>query len=459
MHRKTRELLELDRKHVWHPFTQMQDYENMYHVPIVGAEGIKLFDAYGNYYYDTISSWWCKVLGHNVKEIQRAMIKQMRKYEHVMFAGLTHEPGIRLASKLIEITHPGLQHVFYSDNGSTSVEVALKIAVQYWTNKGIEGKNRFICLENGYHGDTLGAMSVSGTSQFFDPYKALLFDAFRSPSPYCYRCMYHESAGYCDYECLVPLRDMLEKAHERIAAVVLEPLVQAAGGMIVYPVEYLDRLMKIVRQYDVLVIFDEIATGFGRTGKLFAYEYLDDSPDILCVSKALTNGTLPLAATIVTDEIYFAFYDDYLKGKTFFHGHTFTANPIACAAALKTIELIEKKNLVKKFSKKRMVIEKYMGRLENFEFFGDIRSIGTIVAFELVKNKKTKERFEKAKRISWQICRSSLRYNIILRPLGDVLYFNFPLSVKISELGEIFGIFERYASEEITTICGNGDGL
>ncbi len=456
MNNKVTELLELDRKYVWHPFTQMRDYEDRYHVPIIRAEGMKLYDAYGNYYYDTISSWWCKVLGHNVKDIQNAMIEQMRNYEHIMFAGFTHEPAIKLAQKLIEITPRGLEHVFYSDNGSTSVEVALKIAVQYWANKGRKDKDRFVFLENGYHGDTLGAMSVSGTSQFFEPYNSLLFDSFMIPSPYCYRCKYDKAEGDCNYECLAPLRDILETNHDKIAAIIIEPLVQAAGGMIVYPVEYLDTLMKIVKQYDVLIIFDEIATGFGRTGKLFASEYLDESPDILCVSKALTNGTLPLAATIVTDEIYYAFYDDYLKGKTFFHGHTFTANAIACSAAIKTIELIEKRRLVEKLPQKLRVMNEYIEQYKDFEFVGDIRNIGTIVAFELVKNKKTKERFKKTKRISWQISLSSLNYHIILRPLGDVLYFNLPLCIEISEIKEIFSIFEKYASKEIRNIC-NGN--
>lgn len=431
------ELLSIDKKYVWHPYTQMKDYENRKPILIDRAKGVKLYDASGKFYYDIISSWWCNILGHNRPEINKAIAKQLRHFEHTLFAGFTNKPAIQLADKLIGITHPNLQKVFYADNGSTANEVALKMSFQYWKNKGAAGKESFIFLENGYHGDTIGAMSVSGVSQFNNVFKPLFFKAHQIPSPYCYYCPFSKQPGRCDFECLAPLEKLLQDKADEIAAIIIEPLMQGAGGIIIYPPEYLNRLYDIVKKYDIHIILDEVATGFGRTGKMFAYEHTRLVPDFLCVSKALTNGTLPLSAVITTNAVYNAFYDDYSKNKTFFHGHTYTGNPISCSAAVATLDVLEKSKLIEKSKDKIEYLNKLVKPLERMPHIGEVRQLGFIVAFEIVLDKERKTRFLAEKRIGWNLYLEGLKNNLILRPLGDVVYLYLPLTVTKKELNDI----------------------
>jgi len=302
----------------------MKDCRKLPPILIEKAKGMKLYDNKGNYYYDTISSWWCNVHGHNHPKIKEAINRQLYSLEHVLFAGFTHKTAILLAERLVSATPKNLTKVFFSDNGSTSVEIALKMSFQYWQNIGRRKKIKFISLDYGYHGDTIGTMSVSGVDLFNKVFSPLFFSSFKVPSPYCYRCPMGKERSSCKMECIRPLEEILRERNGEIAAIILEPLVLAAGGMIVYPLEYLKRVGELTKRYNVHLILDEVATGFGRTGKMFACEYAAIKPDFMCLSKGISAGYLPLGVTLTTDKVYRAFYADYDRKKTFYHGHTYT---------------------------------------------------------------------------------------------------------------------------------------
>lgn len=433
-----KELISKDLKYLWHPYTQMKDAESMPPVPIERAEGIKLFDANGNFYYDTISSWWCNVHGHNHPEIKKAINKQLESLEHVLFAGFTHEPAVCLAEKLIKITPANLTKVFYSDNGSTAVEVAMKMSFQYWQNKGRKEKTRFLSLDMGYHGDTIGAMSVSGVDLFNKKFEPLFFQSFKAPTPYCYRCPCGKAKGECELECLDQFEAILKKENDKIAAILIEPLLLGAGGMIVYPTEYLKGVQDLAKKYGVHLIVDEVATGFGRTGKMFACEHARIEPDFMCLSKGITSGYLPLSATLTTSEVFDAFYDDYDKLKTFYHGHTYTANPVACAAAIASIELFNKEDTLANVAEINAMLGVFLSEMSELAIAGDTRMIGTVGALELVKDKETKAPFSLTERIGLEVYKLSLEKNLLLRPLGNVIYFFLPLCTSREELQDIF---------------------
>ncbi|MCK4912704.1 MAG: adenosylmethionine--8-amino-7-oxononanoate transaminase, partial [Candidatus Omnitrophica bacterium] len=320
-----------DLKYIWHPYTQAKDCQKFPPILIEKAKGIKLYDNKGNCYYDTISSWWCNIHGHSHPEINKAIKSQLNSFEHVLFAGFTHKPAIKLAEQLVEITPSNLNKVFFSDNGSTAVEVALKMSFQYWQNIGEKKKTKFLSLDCAYHGDTVGAMSVSGVDLFNKIFSPLFFKSFKAPSPYCYRCPVGKNKSSCSIECADSLEAILKKRSKGIAALILEPMVMASGGMIIYPSSYLKKVSRLAKKYNIHLILDEVASGFGRTGKMFACEYAKVKPDFICLSKGITSGYLPFAATLTTNEIYNVFYADYQKKKTFYHGHTYTANPLGCA--------------------------------------------------------------------------------------------------------------------------------
>ncbi|MFA4842398.1 MAG: adenosylmethionine--8-amino-7-oxononanoate transaminase [Candidatus Omnitrophota bacterium] len=431
-----------DLKFIWHPYTQMKDCQKFPPVLIEKAKGLKLYDAAGNFYYDTISSWWCNVHGHNHSRIKDAIKKQLGSLEHVLFAGFTHKPAIGLSEKLVNLTSGILTKVFFSDNGSTAVEVALKMSFQFWQNGGKKKKKKFIALDFGYHGDTIGAMSVSGIDLFNEVFSPLNFASFKVPSPYCYRCPMHCNRADCSIDCIRPLKELLEKRADEVAAIIIEPMVLAAGGMIVYPKEYLQKTAFLAKKYNVHLILDEVATGFGRTGKMFAYEHAGDiKPDFLCLSKGLTAGYLPMAATLTTDKIYQAFYADYTEGKTFFHGHTYTANPVSCSAALASLEIFKKEKTLERVKETAAL---FHGRLEEFRALplsGDVRYIGLIGAIELVSDKKTKKGFGLKRRLGLDIYKKGLKRNLVLRPLGDIIYLFLPLCIKQDELNDIMDRF------------------
>jgi adenosylmethionine-8-amino-7-oxononanoate aminotransferase len=430
-----------DLRHCWHPYTQMSTLAAEPPLWIDRAEGLFLWDAEGNRYYDAISSWWCVVHGHGHPRIREAVARQMEKLDHVLFAGATHEPAVRLASLLADLAPEGLSRVFFSDNGSTAVEVALKMSLQYWRNVGKEGRTRFVCLDRGYHGDTAGCMSVSGVEAFLRAFRPILFPARRVPAPYCYRCPEGKEYPACGVSCLGALDAALREEGGSAAAVILEPLLLGAGGMIVYPREYLAGAARLARGHGVHLILDEVATGFGRTGTMFACGQAGVSPDFLCLSKGLTSGTMPLAATLTTPEVYNAFLGDPDGGKTFYHGHTYTANPVGCAAALASLELFGEEGVVGRVAALAPRLAEGVRALEGLPFVGDVRHIGLVAALELVRDKGTKEPLPGTDRVFREIRREGLRRGLFLRPLGNVVYLFLPQAVTRRDLDDILDRF------------------
>ncbi|MCM8813155.1 MAG: adenosylmethionine--8-amino-7-oxononanoate transaminase [Candidatus Omnitrophica bacterium] len=428
------EWISRDAARCWHPFTQMKDYELQPPLLITRARGAKLFSADGNYYYDTISSWWCNTLGHNHPRLKAALRRQMNQLEHTLFAGITHPPAIELAERLTAIAPEGLKKVFFSDNGSTAVEVALKMSLQYWRNTAQPQRSLFIGLDHGYHGDTVGAMSVSGRSAFNEVFSPLLFDARHVPAPYCYRCPCGKQYPSCGIACLEPLRQICAAEGNRVSALIIEPLLLAAGGMIVYPREYLEGAVAIARGCGAHIIFDEIATGFCRTGTMFACEQTAATPDFLCLSKGITAGYLPLGVTLVTEQIYQAFYDDYTRKKTFYHGHTYTANPLACAVAVEALKIYTEERVVERVQSQAVVLQKAMQQFRHLPNVGDVRGIGMVGAVELVRDRATKEPFAFEQRVGFQVYREGLAEHLLLRPLGNVIYFFLPFCLRDAEI-------------------------
>jgi adenosylmethionine-8-amino-7-oxononanoate transaminase len=427
-----------DLKFIWHPYTQAKDNLKTPPILIKKADGIKLYDDKGNFYYDTISSWWCNLHGHGHPAIINAVKEQLDILEHVVFAGFTHGPAISLAEKLISISPGDLSKVFFSDNGSTCVEVALKMSFQSRKNSGEDKKTKFVALDYGYHGDTVGTMSVSGIGLFNKVFSPLLFSSFRAPSPYCYRCPMGKERATCAIDCIKPLERLLEERSGIISAIIIEPMVLAAGGMIIYPKEYLLKVAALAKRFNVHLILDEVATGFGRTGKMFACEYVDNiSPDFLCLSKGLTAGYMPLAATLTTEKIYRTFYADYTKKKTFYHGHTYTANPLACRAGLASLDVFKRERVMDKVKKITPLFASHMEKFRGLPIAGDIRYIGLIGAVELVRDKARKKSFDFKERIGLEVYKRGLKKNIVLRPLGNVVYLFLPLCIKKSELNDI----------------------
>ncbi len=445
------ELFKLDRKHLWHPYTQMKDYETRDPLFIKRGEGIYLYDIRGKKYFDTISSWWCILHGHNHPHIKKALTDQLNNIEQIHFAGTTHEGAIRLAERLADITPPDLTRVFFSDNGSTACEVAIKMSLQYWKQSGAPERELFVSLERGYHGDTIGAMSLGGVPAFKGPFDCLTFSSPRIPAPCCYRCPASMNAADCDFQCLQPLKDLLKENRDKIAGIILEPMLMGAGGMITYPPGYLRRLFDICRKHPMHIIFDEVATGFGRTGRMFALEHAGVTPDFLCISKGLTAGYLPMAATLTTEKIYNAFYADYTEGKTFFHGHTFTANPLGCAVALASLEVFKEENVMDSLPAKVKALQEGKERFTELENVGDARGIGMVAAFELVEDKESKKPFDPVERIGWQIYLKGLEQGLILRPLGDLIYLFLPLCTTTDEINIIlertFDVLKRFFQE------------
>ena len=439
-------LIKKDLRYIWHPYTQMKDCQTLPPVLIEKAEGMKLYDNRGNFYYDTISSWWCNVHGHNHPKIKAAIKNQLDSLEHVLFAGFTHKPAIILAEKLVSISPKSLTKVFFSDNGSTANEAAIKMSFQYWQNIGKKEKTKFISLDKGYHGDTLGAMSVGGVEEFGGIFLPLFFHSFKTASPYCYRCPVGKERSGCNIDCLQPLEQILKDNSDKIAALILEPLVLGAAGIIVYPKEYLKRAADLAKRFNVHLIVDEVATGFGRTGKMFACEHVGVKPDFMSLSKGITSGYLPLAATLTTDEIYDAFYDDYEKNKTFYHGHTYTANPVSCSAALASLELFDEEDCLE-MCRIIPLLHEGLEKFRDLSLVGDVRYIGLIGAIELVKDKKSKTPFEFGERIGYRIYKKGLARKLILRPLGNVIYLFLPLCVKQQELEYILDNFYEVIKE------------
>lgn len=452
-------LQEYDRRYIWHPFTQMKEWESDVPVVIERGEGSWLIDTEGNRYLDGVASMWANVHGHCREEINSAVKAQVDKLEHSTLLGLANEKSAILAKRLVDIAPPGLRKVFYSDNGSTAVEIGIKMAFQYQQHRDgkYAAKTKFITFRNAYHGDTIGAVSVGGIDIFHAVFRPLLFQTIQAPSPYCYRC---ETGGTgdstsCGLLCLRELeRLMSEHAHE-VAGLVIEPLVQAAGGMIVQPAGFVRKVRELCDRYDILMIADEVAVGFGRSGVMFACAGEGVTPDIMALSKGLTAGYLPMAVTLATEEVYNAFLGEYAELKTFFHGHTFTGNPIACAAALASLDLFETDRLLEKMPAKIEYLRQRLQSVSILKHVGDVRQAGMIGGIELVKNRETGEPFPWEDRIGVRVCLEARKHGIFLRPLGNVIVVFPPLSISMDELKILLDGIEasiKEVTERIYTI-------
>ncbi len=440
---------ELDKKYLWHPFTQMKEWTEETPLIITEGRGSFLKDIFGRWYLDGISSVWVTVHGHRKQEIDDAIKDQIDKISHSTLLGLTHLLAVKLAEKLIKIVNSSLSKVFYSDDGSTAVEIGLKMAFQYWQRLGIKRKTRFLSLSNAYHGDTIGAVSVGGIDLFHKIFSPLLFKSYKAPSPYCYRCELGKKYPSCKLLCLKKMEKIIQQHHKEIAGLIIEPIVQGAGGMIVSPPGYLKGVRKLCSKYNILMIADEVATGFGRTGKMFACEHEDVSPDILCLAKGITGGYLTLAATITTERIYKAFLGRYKDLKTFFHGHTYTGNQLACAAAIANFDVFKKEKTIKNMQKKIEILKNGLAKIAEFPHVGDVRQRGFMVGIELVRDKKTKKPYSIEEKMGWKVCYRAREKGLIIRPLGNVIVLMPPLNISHQELKRLIQVTAE-AIKEVT---------
>lgn len=446
-----------DGARVWHPYTQMRTRPEP--IPIVRGEGVYLFTEDGRRLLDGTSSWWVNIHGHSHPVLNEALAQQARQLEHVIFANCTHEAGVALAEQLVDVLPKGLSRVFYSDNGSTAVEVALKMASQFWRNRG-QDRRVFITLHHAYHGDTVGAMSASAPSVFTAPFTPMLFDVVRAHAPYCFRCPLQLERTTCSIACLghaprperVPsdawsdtLGEQLARHGDQVAAVLVEPMLQGAGGMIVWPAEFLAGVRRLCDESGTLMIADEVLTGFGRTGRMFACEHAAVSPDIICLSKAVTGGYMPLGVTVASEQIYEAFLSDD-RTHTFFHGHSFTGNPLACAVALASLQLIHDTHAIKKVGELEGWLREGLAPLRTHPNVGDLRVLGGVGIVELVSDKASKSAGGYLDEVGPRLTSGFLKRGLLLRPLGNVVYAMPPYVITESET--------RWMTEQISeTIC------
>ncbi len=419
---------------LWHPCSQMKDHEKSPLIPIKRGQGVWLEDFDGNRYLDAISSWWVNLFGHANPHINAALKDQLDSLEHVIFAGFTHESGIKLAEQLVAVSPPGLERCFYADNGSAAVEVALKMSFHYWRNKGQTQKTKFITLENSYHGETLGALAVGNVALYKETYAPLLMDVITVPGPDCYNR--EDGESWADYSTrrFALMEQVLQQHSDDCCAVIIEPLVQCAGSMRMYDPIYLSLLRAACDKYQVHLIADEIAVGFGRTGTLFACEQASITPDFMCLSKGLTGGYLPLSAVLTTDQVYQAFYDDYQNLTAFLHSHSYTGNALACRAGLATLEIFQQQPIIDNNKHLAITMAKVAARFHDHPNVVEVRQTGMILAIELVKNKQTREPFPWQERRGQKVYQYALSKGVLLRPLGNVIYFMPPYIITAEEL-------------------------
>ncbi|GAB6071638.1 adenosylmethionine--8-amino-7-oxononanoate transaminase [Venenivibrio stagnispumantis] len=427
-----------DKEYFWHPFTQMKVYAEEDNVIVERGEGNYIYDIYGNKYLDGVASLWCNVHGHNHPKLNKAIIDQLNKIAHFTTLGASNIPAILLAKKLVEITPSKLEKVFYSEDGSEAMEIAIKIAYHYWHNIGEKEKTKFVTLNEAYHGDTLGSVSVGGINIFHEKYKPLLFDVYKLPSPYLKAIQIAGREKALEEETTKKLIEEVEEFifqnHQRIAGFVVEGGVQGAAGILPFPKGYLKEIRRICTEYNILLIVDEVAVGFGRTGYMFASEKEGIEPDILALGKGITGGYLPLAATLTTKEIFDAFWGEFGEAKHFYHGHTYTGNPLACNVALANIELFDEEKRLKNVKERIKQLESRLPEFLQLKYVGDVRNYGLMAGVELVKDKKTKEPFPYGERTGFKVAKNMLKRGIWVRPLGDVMVIMPPLSITAEEL-------------------------
>lgn len=436
---------------IWRPCTQMKDIETYPLIRIARGEGAELIDEAGNRYIDAISSWWVNLFGHANPRIARAVAEQAGVLEHVIFAGCSHRPGEELAERLVALMPEKLTKVFFADNGSAAVEVAMKMSFGLRKNSGEAGRKRYIYLQNGYHGETLGALSVCGDELYSATFSDIMMDNIQVQSPDCYRCPFGLERNSCHAPCFAWMQDALEKHAAETTAVIVEPLVQCAGGFRMYPPVYLKKLRTATRALGIHLIVDEIATGFGRTGTMFAIEQAGITPDFVCVSKGITGGFLPLSAVVTTDAVYDSFYADYTDLKAFLHSHSYTGNPIACAAALATLDIFRDDDVIRRNRDTfDHLHDAVCAELAEHPHVGEIRRTGCIIAAELVKDKLTKEPFDWKARTGFQIYRKALPKGALLRNLGDIVYFMPPYIITPEQSTRL----ARIAGESLREVLG-----
>jgi adenosylmethionine---8-amino-7-oxononanoate aminotransferase len=435
-----RRLWKSDHAHLWHPFTQMQDWLREEPLIVDEAEGVYLVDTLGNRYLDGVSSLWCNVHGHRVPELDEAVRRQLGKVAHSTLLGLASTASIECAEALAAIAPPGLTRVFFSDAGATAVEIALKMAFQHHQLRGDAARTEFVAIRGGYHGDTVGAVSLGGIDLFHRIFKPLLFDVHHVPQPYCYRCPLGKSLPSCAMACADEVEKVLAAREGKIAALVVEPLVQGADGMIVQPPGYLTRLRELCDRHGALLVCDEVATGFGRTGTMFAVEQEDVRPDLMTVAKGITGGYLPLAATFATEAIFESFLGPYADKKTFFHGHTYAGNPLACAAATASIRLMRERKVIEGLPAKIEALRRALEPARRLEHVGDVRQRGLMVGIELVRDRATKEEYDYALRAGHRVCLEARKLGAILRPLGNVVVLMPPLAMTEGDLEQLAAI-------------------
>ena len=418
-------MIEEDLAHIWHPCTQMKDHETLPLIPIKSGKGVYLFDFEGNRYIDAISSWWVNIFGHANESINEKVKKQLDTLEHVILAGFTHEPAVTLAKRLVKLVPDGLQKLFFADNGSSAVEVALKMSYHYHRNKG-EQRSLFLSLSNSYHGETLGALSVGDVQLYKETYEPLLIACIQTPVP---KDQSRESAALA----LESLSQLLDQRGEEIAALILEPLIQGAGGMHMYHPDYLKGARELTKAHGIHLIADEIMTGFGRTGTMFGCEQAEISPDFMLLSKGLTGGYLPLSVVLTTDEIYSAFYCDYNEHKAFLHSHSYTGNPLACSAALATLDIFENQDVLGENRKKSRYIAQYFDRFRALSNVKEVRQTGMVTAIEL-------HGYAPEDRIGLKVYQYGLDHGVLLRPLGPVIYFMPPYVISYEEIDKMIDV-------------------
>lgn len=449
-----KELQSKDLKYIWHPCSQMKDYEKFPPIVIKNGKGVFLEDINGKKYLDAVSSWWVNLFGHSNQRINDALYKQANSLEHVIFANFSHQPAIELCERIISITPDRLNKVFFGDNGSSAIEIALKLSFQYHQQIGNVKKTRFVNISDAYHGETIGALSMGDMDLYSKVYKPLLLDSIKVEGPDCFRCKFNKERSSCNAECFVNMENKIESIHEEVSAIIIEPLVQCAAGMKIYSPKYLIKLRELCDRYNINLIADEIAVGFGRTGKMFACEHANISPDIMCLSKGLTAGYMPLSLVLMGDKIYNAFYDEYNTMKAFLHSHSYSGNPLGCSVALETLNIFEDENIVEANKKKSMYLRrKVESILKDIPHLGEYRQIGMIGAIELVKDLKTKEPFESEKRVGYAIYQNALKRGVILRTLGNVIYFMPPYVISEDEIDFMVDV----AKDSIIEYFSNSD--
>lgn len=439
----------MDKDYIWHPFTQMKGWNENEQLVIEHGEGVKLYDTEGRCYYDGISSLWVNIHGHRRPEIDKAIKDQLDEIAHSTLLGLINKPSAEFAEKLVAVAPVGLKKVFYSDDGSTAVEAAVKIAFQYWQHKGRPEKQGFINLGDSYHGDTVGAVSVGNIDVFHKVYKPLLFSTNKMTCPSYYHSKLKGIKSENEFlkYCLQELENYLKENSGQIAAMIIEPLVQAAAGMLMQPKGYIKGVRELTKKYDVLLIVDEVATGFGRTGKMWACDNEDISPDLMTLSKGITGGYLPLGATLATDEIYNAFLGEPTEYKTFYHGHSYTGNPLACAAGIASLDIFQKEDVIANLPPKMAVIAKHMAKMNEMKYVGDARQCGMLAGIELMLDKEEKKPFAPELLMAGGICQMARSHGLIVRNIGDVIIFMPPLASSVAEIEDMIIKLEQAMQE------------